>query len=620
MASEIKMPQLGLTMTEGTVTRWFKAVGDAVAQGEVLFEVATDKITNQIESTTTGTVLEIRVAEGQVAPVQAVVGLVGEIGEVLVADVASAPAVNVEILVPVATPVAETVSATKAEPSGTHVALPPVSATEIKMPQLGLTMTEGTVTRWFKAVGDAVAQGEVLFEVATDKITNQIESITTGTVLEIRVAEGQVAPVQAVIGLVGEMGALGATAPVPAASVTGKPAAVVAITAPVAATSVDTDVPATTGSDGWVKASPAARKRAQEMNIDLAKVTATGPEGRVVEADVLGFGWVKASPAARKAAKDRKIDLTDVVPTGPEGRVVERDVLAYSENKPRTSKTSPLAAKMAPELGVDLSAIDKDGRIMKADILAAAQIPAVVVPAAAAASVPATATSATAKTKPLVGMRKVIAERMQQSWNAAPHVHLTVEVDMTNALALKDQLAKASGQKASVTEIIIKCAAQVLTEMPVVNASIVGKQIVFHDSAAVGVAVSLDDGLIVPVIREVEKKSLREIRSAVVDLGSRARSGKLLPDEISGGTFTVTNLGMFGTDHFTPIINPPESAILAVCRTVDKPVVLNGQIVVRPMCNCVLGFDHRLVDGAVGAKYMARFRELMENPLLLLIG
>jgi len=195
-----------------------------------------------------------------------------------------------------------------------------------------------------------------------------------------------------------------------------------------------------------------------------------------------------------------------------------------------------------------------------------------------------------------------------------------VEVDMTNALALKDQLAKASGQKASVTEIIIKCAAQVLTELPVVNASIVGKQIVFHDSAAVGVAVSLDDGLIVPVIREVEKKSLREIRAAVVDLGSRARSGKLLPDEISGGTFTVTNLGMFGTDHFTPIINPPESAILAVCRTVDKPVVMNGQIVVRPMCNCVLGFDHRLVDGAVGAKYMARFRELMENPLLLLIG
>ena len=488
-------------------------------------------------------------------------------------------------------------------------------ASEIKMPQLGLTMTEGTVTRWFKKAGEPVAHGEVLFEVATDKITNQIESTAAGTLLQILVEEGQVAPVQAVLAYVGEPGAAtGSAAAAPAAA-----SAVVPTTAAPAATPAATaGVPAQKDGDGWVKASPAARKLAKEMNVDLAKVTATGPDGRVVEADVLGFGWVKASPAARKAAKDRGIDLAAVNPTGPDGRVVERDVLAYAENKPAAVKVSPLAAKMAPDLGVDLAAIDKEGRIMKADVLAAAK-PAAPAAAPAAAAAPAPAKAA-AKTKPLVGMRKVIADRMQQSWNAAPHVHLTVEVDMTNALALKDQLAKASGQKASVTEIIIKCAAQVLMEIPVVNASVVGNQIVYHDSAAVGVAVSLDDGLIVPVIREVEKKSIREIRSAVVDLGARARAGKLLPDEISSGTFTVTNLGMFGTDHFTPVINPPESAILAVCRTVDKPVVVGGQIVIRPMCNCVLAFDHRLVDGAVGAKYMARFRELMENPLLLLIG
>ena len=420
---------------------------------------------------------------------------------------------------------------------------------------------------------------------------------------------------QAVLAYVGEPGAAtGAAAAAPAAASATAPAAA----APAATPAATAGVPAQKDGDGWVKASPAARKLAKEMNVDLAKVTATGPDGRVVEADVLGFGWVKASPAARKAAKDRGIDLAAVNPTGPDGRVVERDVLAFAANKPAAAKVSPLAAKMAPDLGVDLAGIDKEGRIMKADVLAAAK-------PAAAATAPATAPAAApvkaaAKTRPLVGMRKVIAERMQQSWNAAPHVHLTVEVDMTNAMALKEQLAKASGQKASVTEIIIKCAAQVLMEIPVVNASVVGNQIVYHDSAAVGVAVSLDDGLIVPVIREVEKKSIREIRSAVVDLGARARAGKLLPDEISGGTFTVTNLGMFGTDHFTPVINPPESAILAVCRTVDKPVVVGGQIVIRPMCNCVLAFDHRIVDGAVGAKYMARFRELMENPLLLLIG
>jgi pyruvate dehydrogenase E2 component (dihydrolipoamide acetyltransferase) len=480
-------------------------------------------------------------------------------------------------------------------------------ASEIKMPQLGLTMTEGTVTQWFKKVGETVAQGELLFEVATDKITNQVEATASGILLEIRVAEGKVAPVQAILGIVGAAGEKVAAAEV-AEAVASPQTATTATESAIAAMApqpVATAAQVTEG--GWVKASPAARKLAKELDVDLAKVTATGPEGMVVEADVLGFGWVKASPAARKAAREKGIDISIVIPTGPDGRVVERDVLALAEGK-AVAKSSPLAAKVAADLGVDLSSIDKAGRIMKDDVMAAAKSTA---PAA---------TAVPAQTKPLVGMRKVIAERMSQSWTTAPHVHLTVEVDMTAALALKDQLSKASGQKASVTEIVIKCAAQVLGEIPVVNASIIGNQIVYHESINMGVAVSLDDGLIVPVIRAAETKSLREIRAAVVDLGSRARSNKLQPDEISGGTFTVTNLGMFGTDHFTPIINPPESAILAVCRTVDKPVVANGQVVIRPMCNFVLGFDHRLIDGAVGAKFMARFRELIENPMLLLVG
>ncbi len=481
-------------------------------------------------------------------------------------------------------------------------------AAEIKMPQLGLTMTEGTVTQWFKQVGEAVAQGELLYEVATDKITNQIESTASGILLEIRVGEGKVAPVQSVVGLVGAAGESVGAAPVavPAAAAASTETKAPVSTAAATPAAIAAVVPAPTG-DGRVKASPAARKMAAELGVDLGLVTATGPDGMVIERDVLGFGWVKASPAARKAARDKGVDLSLVIPTGPDGRVVERDVHALAEGK-TAAKSSPLAAKLAVDLGVELSSIDKDGRIMKDDVMAAAKS---VAPAAVAAP---------AKTKPLVGMRKVIAERMSQSWTSAPHVHLTVEVDMTATMALKDQLAKASGQKASVTEIIIKCAAQLLGEITVVNASIVGTQIVYHDSVNMGVAVSLDDGLIVPVIRSAETKSLREIRAAVVDLGARARSNKLQPDEIAGGTFTVTNLGMFGTDHFTPIINPPESAILAVCRTIDKPVVVNGQVVIRPMCNFVLGFDHRLIDGAVGAKFMARLRELLENPLLLLVG
>ena len=438
-------------------------------------------------------------------------------------------------------------------------------AVKFTMPQLGLTMTEGTVSKWHKKVGDPVKIGEMLVEISTDKITNEMESTGAGTILDILVQEGGTAPVKAVFAIIGEAGEKleSATASAPAENAAAPvSAAPSATTSGISSTSGASTV---VGDDGWVKASPAARKMANDNNIDIALVTATGPDGRVVE----------------------------------------RDILAFAASAPAAVKTSPLAAKVAADLGVDVTGIVKAGRIMKDDVLAAAK--------PAAASVP-------AKKTPLVGIRKVIAERMSQSWNIAPHVHHTVEVDMTEALQLKDQLAKASGEKASVTEIVIKCAAQVLKEIPLVNASIEGNQIVYHDSVNMGVAVALDNGLIVPVIRDAGGKSLREIRAAVVDLGAKARTNKLLPDEISGGTFTVTNLGMFGTDHFTPIINQPESAIMAVCRTVEKPVVIAGQIVIRPMCNFVLGYDHRLIDGAVAAKFMARFRELIEKPFLLLVG
>ena len=308
-------------------------------------------------------------------------------------------------------------------------------------------------------------------------------------------------------------------------------------------------------------------------------------------------GRIKASPYAKKLAAEQSVDLSVVTGTGPGGRIVERDIREYAMQAP--TKASPLAVKVAAEHQVNLAEIQKETRIMKADVLAAVK--------------PATVA------KPLVGIRKVIAERMALSWNTAPHVHLTVEVDMTAVLGLKENLVRATGQKASVTELVVKCAAYALREMPVVNASLMDNQIVLHEAVNIGIAVALDDGLIVPVVRNADQKNLSQLREAIVSLGGKARSGKLSPDEISGGTFTVTNLGMFGTDHFTPVINPPESAILGVCRIVEKPVVLAGTIVTRPMSNFILGFDHRLIDGAVGAKFMARLRELLENPSLLLI-
>lgn len=425
-------------------------------------------------------------------------------------------------------------------------------ATEYKMPQLGLTMTEGTVTKWFKAVGDTVAVGEVLVEVATDKITNQLESNLAGVLLEIIVDEGATAPVQAVIAIIGQPGEKVATA---------------------------------------TKSAPVVTELLQTTAPEVAE-----PRG-AYSAAVSIDGRIKASPYAKKLAAAQSVDLSVVTGTGPGGRIVERDIREYAMQAP--TKASPLAVKVAAEHQVNLAEIQKETRIMKADVLAAVK--------------PATVA------KPLVGIRKVIAERMALSWNTAPHVHLTVEVDMTAVLGLKENLVRATGQKASVTELVVKCAAYALREMPVVNASLMDNQIVLHEAVNIGIAVALDDGLIVPVVRNADQKNLSQLREAIVSLGGKARSGKLSPDEISGGTFTVTNLGMFGTDHFTPVINPPESAILGVCRIVEKPVVLAGTIVTRPMSNFILGFDHRLIDGAVGAKFMARLRELLENPSLLLI-
>ena len=425
-------------------------------------------------------------------------------------------------------------------------------ATEYKMPQLGLTMTEGTVTKWFKAVGDTVTVGEVLVEVSTDKITNQLESNLAGVLLEIIVDEGATAPVQAPIAIIGQPGEKVAAA---------------------------------------TKATPVVTELLQTTAPEVAE-----PRG-AYSAAVSIDGRIKASPYAKKLAAAQSVDLSVVTGTGPGGRIVERDIREYAMQAP--TKASPLAVKVAAEHQVNLAEIQKETRIMKADVLAAVK--------------PATVA------KPLVGIRKVIAERMALSWNTAPHVHLTVEVDMTAVLGLKENLVRATGQKASVTELVVKCAAYALREMPVVNASLMDNQIVLHEAVNIGIAVALDDGLIVPVVRNADQKNLSQLREAIVSLGGKARSGKLSPDEISGGTFTVTNLGMFGTDHFTPVINPPESAILGVCRIVEKPVVLAGTIVTRPMSNFILGFDHRLIDGAVGAKFMARLRELLENPSLLII-
>ena len=423
-------------------------------------------------------------------------------------------------------------------------------ATNITMPQLGLTMTEGTVTTWFKKEGDTVKTGEVVVEISTDKISNQIEAKADGTLLQILVPEGEDAPVKAVLGVIGEQGE----------KVAAQEAA----------------------------ATEEATPSKQETREEQHEVKATG-------------GWVKASPAAKKLARDHGVDLAMVTATGPEGRVVERDVQSYLAEQ-ETVKASPLASKVAAEFGVDLTDIKKDGRIMKDDVLA-------VLPQASAEA---------ATSKPLTGIRKVIAERMGKSWSVVPHVHYNFEIDMIKVTELRKQITEAAGTKLSFTDFIVKCAAQVLMEYKIVNSSLIDGKVVEHDDANIGIAVAVDNGLIVPVVRKVQQKSLRTIREEISSLGAKARQGSLMPDDMVGGTFTVSNLGMYGVDTFSPIVNQPESAILGVCRIVKKPVVVNDEITIRPMMMLCLGADHRLIDGAVAAQFVRRMKELLENPLTML--
>ena len=429
-------------------------------------------------------------------------------------------------------------------------------ATQIMMPQLGLTMTEGTVSKWLKQVGDEVQAGDLLVEVSTDKITNQIEASISGVLLKIVVQEGQVVPVKSVLAYIGEMGE-------------------------------KVDETEAVSAEGEEEVVPPEVKREE-----IQKSGSVTPTDRV-----------KISPRARKMAAERGIAAGEIIGTGPDGRIVARDVEG-SVAKPSREKisSSPLARKIADEHGVDINKLEKDGRIMSQDVLEQVQN-------SSASPLEGTALS---------GMRKVIADRLSQSWQQAPHVHMTVEVNMSEAMALKYRLQEKMNVKISFTELVVKACAQAIREFPQFNEFITDGKVFTSPTINIGMAVAIDNGLVVPVIKDAYGKSLLALRQEIAELGGKAREGRLTPDHMSGGTFTVSNLGMYEVDHFTPVINPPESAILGVCRTVEKPVVICGEICICPMMNLVMSFDHRLIDGAVGAQFMRRLRQLLEEPLLMI--
>lgn len=452
-------------------------------------------------------------------------------------------------------------------------------AQEVLMPKLGLTMTEGTIEEWKYKEGDSVKKGDILFSVATDKLTNDVEAEADGVLLKILLPEGETAPCKAVIAYIGEAGEViaegGASAESTAAQAPASSAAAVPAKVPVA----------TRDPGAPVLASPAAKKLAKEKGVDLALVAGTGPKGRITLEDVEAY---LTAPKANEPAAE--------------------------------VKTSPLAAKLAEELGVDVSKIQTDGRVMKADVLTAVGV-CTADPAAEAAPAISTGDNDVAPVK-VNPLRRSIAANMTNSWHTSPRVTYTFAVDVTAMKALRAKLKdslKEQGIKLTYNHILMKVVAKALMEFPDVNASFADNMLTRHKHVNMGLAVAKGDGLIVPNVKNADSKSLAEIAKETEALIEATRSGNIDMKDMTGGTFTISSLGPYGVRSFSPIINQPELAILGVCDIVDTPIVCNGEIVIRPMMNLCLTADHRVVDGVMASKFMKRVVELLENLYLLLI-
>jgi pyruvate dehydrogenase E2 component (dihydrolipoamide acetyltransferase) len=459
-------------------------------------------------------------------------------------------------------------------------------ATEVILPKLGQTMEEGTIVEWLKNEGEEVQRGDVLFTVESDKATLEAEAPARGYLRKILVPAGESVPVLTTVGIITR--------------------------------TLDEDISAS--SQG-----PAETAVASE-SAEPAETAEVAPTEQPKDAAPAREGRIFASPRARMRAQENEVELRLVEGTGPNGRIVERDIYAFLEEQP---KATPMARKVAAELGVDLRTVSgtgAGGRIVRADVeMAVAPAPAagpVATPARAPAPVVALPPAEVASTEPLKGLRGIIAERMATSAQTTARVTLFTEVDATAFVEARTRL------KAAVTEewgfapgyndLLGLMVARALHEYAYMNARLSGDEIQRLDHVNVGMAVDTERGLLVPVIRDADRLGLRAFGQQFRDMVGRARVGRSLPDDLSGGTFTITNLGMFDVDLFTPIINLPEAAILGVGRIQAKPVVREDQVVVAQMMTLSLAFDHRLVDGAPAARFLQRIKQLVENPYLLL--
>jgi pyruvate dehydrogenase E2 component (dihydrolipoamide acetyltransferase) len=486
-------------------------------------------------------------------------------------------------------------------------------ATNITMPQMGFDMTEGTIANWLKSEGEPVQKGDPIAEIETDKTTIQIEAFASGVLAKIVVPAGGKVPVGATIGIIAAAGeAVAAAGPAPAAApVTAAP--VVASPSPAVAPVAAAPAPISAApSASAANATPVARRMAEEMGVDLGRITGSGRDGQITKGDVDAYlASAKAAPAPVAAAA-----VAAAPAAAASGRII----------------ASPAAKVVAAEKGVDLRQIvgtGPEGRVMKADVEAApasapkqAPLPAPVVAAAPSVAAVSTAPAAGDTRKPLSRMRQIIATRTQQSKANAPHFYITVAVEMDAALALRTQVnesLKAEGVKVSVNDLVVRAVALALKKYPGMNSSFAGDAIETHGGIHVGNAVSLESGLITVTVRDADQKTLKQISVEMTGLASRAKSGKTLPGDAGGQTFSISNLGMYGVENFIAIINGPDAGILAVAAAKPEAVVRDGQIVIRSIMRITLSGDHRVTDGAAGADFVNEVKRLLESPWSLVL-
>jgi 2-oxoglutarate dehydrogenase E2 component (dihydrolipoamide succinyltransferase) len=528
MAVEIVVPTLGESVTEATVSKWLKKEGDTVAVDEPLVELETDKVSLEVPAPATGVLASIAAPDGSEVTVGAVLGSLDGDGAAA-APAAAAPAA------------AEAAPALAAPAGGGSVELP--------IPQIGESVTEGTIAKWLKQVGDPVAVDEPLIELETDKASVEVPSIAAGTLTEQRVAEGEDVAVGAIFAVIGEGAAAAPSAPAPAAAAPQPAAAQPAA-----------------GDDAGMP-SPAARKLIEDNGLDAASIPATGAKGNITKGDVLKYleegGAPKAAPGAAPAPK----------PAAP---------------KP-AAPPAPPAATITPAGALPDRPEDPRGE----------------------------------ERVRMSRLRQVIAQRLKDAQNNAAMLTTYNECRMDSLMKLRseyrDAFEKKHGVRLGFLSFFVKAAIIALKEIPAVNAEIYGDEIIYKNYYDIGVAVGTPQGLVVPVVRDADRMSFAEIENTIADYGKRARDGKLTIAEMTGGTFTISNGGVYGSLMSMPILNPPQSGILGMHTIQKRPIAVDGEVTIGSMMYLALSYDHRIVDGREAVTFLVRMKECLEDPQRLLI-